>query len=229
MNRSAFLRGRSLLKNKDAHSSARVTGANIKLVVCRSGQAVFVAWNACFQKHAAVNRARNNSRQRGSAMVEMPLFLFVLFVIITFPIFNLVSVSMRMVFVRYACESAAREAASAPTYRTNRQSALCAVNRAREKVNEVCSTFSGIQLMNVDTSILSLPLNGGGSQESHAPLPNPDIETFIYQYRVRVQAKVEPLITYRGNFFGDVPGLTGPMIVSYKMERVCEKPEGLIE
>lgn len=225
-----FLRRESLPQNIGTSFVARNTGANIKLVVCKSGQTVSVAWNSRFGlQRTAVSRGRSCSRQRGSVIAELPFFLLVLFIVITFPLFNLVSVCTRMAFVRYACESAAREAAAAPTYRTNRQNTLCAFNTATEKVNEVCSKFSGIDLKKIDTSILSMPIAGGAPIESRSPLPNPNIEAFIYQYRVHVEAEVQPLITYKGNFLGDVPGLTGPILVSYQMERVCEKPEGLIE
>lgn len=167
---------------------------------------------------------------RGSVCAELPLVLLVLFVMIGFPLFDLAAIGLRFAFVRYACEVGARDAACAPTFVNNNHSALSATNTAKRTVQGICSKFMGIQLRNVETTVIGLPMIPEKMQfETNQPIVAPDISTYLYQYRVKVTAEIEPLITYNGNLFGKVPGLSAPLALTCRMERVCEKPEGLIQ
>jgi len=167
---------------------------------------------------------------RGSVCAELPLVLLVLFVMIGFPLFDLAAIGMRFAFVRYACDTAARDAACAPTFVSNNYTALSATNTAKRTVEKVCAQFMGIKNCHVETTVIGLPMIPDIPQfETNSPLTLNQLDTnsYLHQYRVKVSADIEPLITYNGNLFGTVPGLTAPMPLTCQMERVCEKPEGL--
>ncbi len=181
-------------------------------------------------KNKQASTTGKSSAQRGSVCAELPLVMLVLFVMIGFPLFDLAAIGLRFAFVKYACEVAARDAACSPTFVSNNFSALSATNTAKRTVEKVCSQFSGITLHQVETTVIGLPMIPQKTPfETTQPLTDTDTNTYLYQYRVKVSAEIEPLITYNGNLFGQVPGLTAPLSLTCRMERVCEKPEGLIK
>lgn len=173
-----------------------------------------------------------NREAHGLASIEFPLCLLILFVMVAFPLMDLITLGMRTGFVHYACERAAREATSAPTFVEDRFGVPSAQNSAKKAAEMVCSKFGGIELGEVTTTLVAAPMQWppGSSIETTEPLPDgAKTKEFLYQYRVDVHAKVDPLITYNGTLFGTIPGFTAPLPIICSSIRVCEKPEGLIK
>ena len=171
-------------------------------------------------------------RKNGSLSAEMPICLTITLVLVAFPFIDLLALSMRYSLLVAACTAAGRSAPSAPTFVANPQNSLSAVNAAQAATNKWCASFTGIKLVSVATVAqpISLLSAGGDLPEQATPFTPEQINTdrFLYQYKIKVKAEIEPLVVYNGSIFGSIPGFTGPLAVECSSQRVCEKPEGLI-
>ncbi len=168
---------------------------------------------------------------RGSFIVDLPSTLWVLLILITFPLLDLATVSLRYTFLVASARDAAHEAARAKSFLSNSSSSdLSSTNMAVQQANQTAAGFSGIQINNVNTSIVISNLATGTVSKQSTPLTQaPDTSQNLYLIEVVVAGQANPLIQYSGVFFGNIPGLTQPMNVTVASQEMCENPQGLTQ
>ncbi len=166
--------------------------------------------------------------KRGSMIAELPGVIWIIFFLLFFPFLDLASVCLRTYLLYQYTQQAALEAARAPSFRRPISPDLSAVQVAQRIVNSLQSSFSGIDVKNVDIRISWTDAQSGTLQTSSAPLTPPvDSSKSIYQIEVTTIADVEPFIPNIPEFIGRIPGLTAPMRLSVKAHEYCESPAGL--
>jgi hypothetical protein len=176
-------------------------------------------------------------RRRGTTIAELPLGLWIVFVGIGFPLFILATLTARFALFWEAAREAAQAACQAQTFYSNPPfpaTALSAVNAANSAANNVLSTFPGSSLTQpVQVWIVITPVTNRGSLIPSLYGPNMalsavDTDVNMYQVRVVLTGKVQPVVTLPIPYFGNIPGLTQAFPTTVAEERVFENPEGLI-
>ena len=178
-------------------------------------------------------RARTRGGYGGS-IAELPVVLFVLFIVLFFPMLNLTTATVRTWFLRSAVLDAAHNAAKACTYGTHLPAtdddAECfsAVELANNTLNKFVQSFTGVKVLNSSVYVVRQNIDAGGQTVyPPGPIPKADIKADENQYFIEVsmQGQAQPLITVP--FFGGVPGLGGPMPVNVTGRETFENVEGL--
>jgi hypothetical protein len=162
-------------------------------------------------------------REEGNSLVELPVLLFVVFVVLAFPLTGLATLSYRAALFFIATRSACVEASRARSF-TDAQTA------AQATVTSGCSAFNGVLLKNCQVSIVTRDVLTGAEHVSEAVLPADTIDTLkhVYFIRVATDARLSPLLPAEHTYLGlSIPGLTKQFNFSAASELFAERPIGL--
>jgi Flp pilus assembly protein TadG len=170
------------------------------------------------------NARKMRHRKSGSFIAETPAILWVLFILVVFPMVDAATVALRYTFVLTASREAAMAASRAKTYMVNSSlSDLSASNAASATAYNVGSQFTGIKVTDVDTRIVSTNLSTQATTRQETVLTTPaDTDNNLYSYETTITADVQPLVTLGSNVFGHLPGLTAPINVKVTSRKICE-------
>jgi hypothetical protein len=169
-------------------------------------------------------------KSNGNAIADMPAVLWVLFVLILFPLINLATVGLRYTFMLTTSREAAMSASRASTFYADASASdKSARNSAVAMANSTAGRFNGLVVTNTTTNLLVTDLSTNNVTRYSTPIPASSIDTVnnLYSYEVTVTGTVMPLVRYRGPVFGNISGLTGPMNVAITSQKMCENTQGL--
>ncbi len=174
-----------------------------------------------------------NRSQTGN-LSEVPFALFLLFILMAFPLFDLLGLATGTGVACLVAHQAASRAATHQRYDT----ALLAMNT--EATGLLASGFanfarmapvSGYNGSGADLYVVATNYRSGGTQSfgPNQPVQGAiDPSTWLYECNVRVKYQIGPLISLAGTpFIGNVPGLGKPAVVSFEANRAAEYPMGL--
>jgi Flp pilus assembly protein TadG len=169
--------------------------------------------------------------QKGNFISEFPAAIFIFLLAVLFPLIDLAVLFFGVSSVHSACRTATVAAARAQSFSSNTSpTKLSAVNLAKKIASE--SSTGGVSILPSDVQIkaFQVPILGGQAQEI-VPSPNLIISTndFTYQIRVTVTGRVSPLVMLSSSLFGQVQGLTIPMVVTATSTSNFENVNGLLE
>ncbi len=180
-------------------------------------------------------RRRVSKRRLGSAnSAEFGPAMIVLFLVILFPLINLISIATGASTIYFLTKESASKASNSTTY----ADALKAAEQAAVKIstsgfgkfaklNPVAGyNGSGIDLYVSDTNISSLTTN------SYGPNTPPPIavntNTNLYSYDVRATYDMGPFVNMGSvPFVADIPGVGKPARLSFLASSPAEHPEGI--
>jgi hypothetical protein len=166
--------------------------------------------------------------KRGSFIVEGPIALFLFLFFFVFPFMDLATITLRTTFLYAAVHNAAWEAARARSYQKSLPGFPSAIELANTVSQKVVSSFSGIKINSVKTTIITTNIQTLKETRQSAPLATPaDSSLNSYQVEVALTGSVDPLIIYNGGELGKIPGLTQPMVLTFTDRQYCENPQGL--
>jgi hypothetical protein len=176
---------------------------------------------------AKTNAARR--RSLGSALAEFGPAMFLTFIVLTIPVATFGTMAMRYAFLTNAARLAASAGSQCKTFLQDTSSSdPSAVTLANNVVNKSVGSFAGISVMKTTCYIAYTPLAGGSVTRNINPLSNPaDTSANAYNFEVRVDGQVQPLITSSTKFFGVIPGLTAPITTSVRAASFFENTQGL--
>jgi len=169
-------------------------------------------------------------RRKPSAttMIEAPIAMWLIFVFLFMPFLIMGSLALRTAFLYSAAKDGVHAAARAKTYAAGTEQKPAAVALAKIYAERTGKSFTGVDIVSVETAIVETSLTSGNKTIMPGPLTVPaDVSKNLYQLQVTVQANVEPLIRYQLPVFGDVPGLTAPMRLTAVASEMVENPDGL--
>lgn len=174
----------------------------------------------------SVKKGRNS---RGSSLSEIAPMVWVLFVLLTFPLLNLATIGLRYTFVVTASRDACAAAAQAKAFENDtRNGDVSAKHTAEAVARRELGSFNGIKYDNVTTSIVITDLKTKRLTRQTTKLDNPaDTSANLYNIEIVLAAQVNPLINYGTGLMPSVPGLSAPMKVAVVSERYCDYPQGL--
>jgi hypothetical protein len=168
-------------------------------------------------------------RRKGHSIAELGPALFMILIIMIFPLATLASLGIRYTFLFYAARNAVREASRCTQFSAN-QSAyqLSAVNRANQMMNTWAAGFNGLTGINTVTYIQVCNVGTGAMTTYFTPIPTGvpiDTTNNVYNIVCRVTGNVAPLFP-ASNWF-NIQGLTAPFPVQILCAAMAEKPSGL--
>lgn len=168
---------------------------------------------------------------RGGLVLELGPTLWLLFLMLVFPLLDLGTVAMRYTFLLGASRDAAEVACTAKTFLADFDAThQSAVNSAAARANANISAFKGVKLISVQTNIVTTNLTTKKVTTQSTPLTAPaDPSTNMYQIQVIVKAQAEPLIPYVDGLMPKIPGLSTPATFTVVSDEYCENTSGLVD
>ncbi len=161
-------------------------------------------------------------------MAELPLAMWILFVVLTIPMIDLATTSLRATFLVAATRDAAHWASRAETFQVPLGTNPSAQTAAPAQVANTVNSFTGVKVTNVTTNLISTNITTGKVTRQSTPLAQPaDTNTNTYAIEVIVTAKVDPLIKFNTGLFNNMPGLSAPTTVTCTAQEFAEYPQGL--
>jgi hypothetical protein len=171
-----------------------------------------------------------NRQCGGQSIAELPAVLWVLFLMLTFPLLNLATVGLRYTFCTLAVQEAATEAAMSKTfYADAAANDPSARNAADSAVRRVLARFTGLTRQNFTLRLVTTNLDSGMTTRQETPLAQPaDTNQNVYMMEPELVADVQPLVTMKLPGV-DIPGLTSPLRADITARKYCENPQGLTQ
>ncbi len=165
----------------------------------------------------------------GAFIAELPLVLWILFLLLAVPLLNLSTVGLRYGFFMNAAREAVHVASRAKSFQTDiSPDQKSAVHLAQQEAAFATSMFSEITLDTVTTNIVVTDLTTRVTTRRNTPLPQPaNTSVNLYQIETVLTGRVNPLITFNSGVLGAIPGLTVPVQVTAAARAFCENPDGL--
>jgi hypothetical protein len=182
---------------------------------------------------AVAIRRHGYRRASGNVVAEFPAALFLFLIFLLFPLIDLATITLRATTVYVAAFSAARAAGRAETFESDTFGGkLSAINIARQEVVRTKQAGAlGVTMSNPDVhvSIVGSPLQESlpAIRQQQKLSPNVSISDYLFQVEVTVVGRVEPLVKLNAGLFGNVPGLSAPLIITASFREFCEHPGGL--
>lgn len=161
-------------------------------------------------------------------MAELGPALFLILIIIIFPVATLGSLGLRYSFLIMTVRAAAKDAARCKQFQQDVNSyQISAKNASQQTVGRYLQTFRGITVSNNRTFIQIFNRNTQNITFSDVPLNTIDDTNNIYNIGVQLTAQVDPLFRNSPGKWGSIPGLTAPFPVTAVAAAVAENPSGL--
>ncbi len=170
-----------------------------------------------------------DGKAKAQTMAELPLVLWVIIIVFTVPLVDLVAFSIRYNYLLMASRDAVYTASRAKTFLQNVSAQdLSAVNSARVQANTTAAAFPEVTVNSVNTSIVVTKLSDGTVTRTTTPLSTPaDTSNYAYQLETTVNGTSNPLLQmYQGSGIA-IPGLNAPISVSITSRAFSECPQGL--
>lgn len=168
--------------------------------------------------------ARMLRNKKGAAVAELPLLLFVVFIVVALPLIGLATLAYRDAFFSWSVKDSCSKAAKSVSF-------TAAAALARSAIAQDCRSFSGIKITHCRTAIICRNLSTGAETESTTVLDPATINTHdnLYFFKLDVGGVINPLIQLNGclPFCSSIPGLTAPYPVEGACELFFERPFGL--
>jgi hypothetical protein len=166
---------------------------------------------------------------QGSMIAEMPVALWLLFVVFIIPFIDLTTVMLRYTFVVAASRDGVHAAAKAKSYMSDlTANDPSAMSLSDKFARRTAAAFTEIIINEVRTRIVVTNLSNGRVTVLEAPLTKPaDTAENLYQIETAVTAQINPLIPFETGFFEGIPGLSAPMLATVCSRELCENPQGL--
>jgi hypothetical protein len=168
---------------------------------------------------------RQTRKSAGSVIAEAPFVLYVFFVLVVFPLIDLISVFIRLTFIYTCTHQSCIWAARARTFLTSVNGDTTATALAQAGADAGVACFTGISL-SVTPQIIVTDLTTLKQTVYTTPLPQPaDISKNTYQIQVVGVGSAIPLMNIPLPV--SVPGLNAPLTMTVSDRQYFENPSGL--
>ena len=176
-----------------------------------------------------LTRCRRNLS--GSALAELAPALWIVFVVFTTPLTMYGSWGIRYCLLANAVQAAASAGSQCKSFSTNISSSdLSATNTANQSIQNAITSGSGITINQIHTYIIIHSLSGSTTTKQSVQLAQPANTTLnSYNFEVSIQAQVPPFWTGSSKYFGNIPGLTSPLVTTVRADSFFENTQGLTQ
>ncbi len=176
-------------------------------------------------------KTKQQSKQRssrGSSLLEVPVSLWMVFVVFFMPFLAMGSITLRATLLSLSVHDAIQAAAKARTFNADSADGKSAKTIAREVFEAHTKAFPGLNLSGFDLDIIQTNFTNGQITRSEDTLTAPaNTSTNVYQIEASAIATIEPLIPLNRNIVGSIQGLTEPINVNFTSRQMFENAQGL--
>jgi len=159
-------------------------------------------------------------------MAELPVVLWVLFVLIAFPLMDLACAFLRISFLYAGVHYASISAARTGSFSIPLDGHPSAQGEVLTKLGNITSGFSGLAVTNINTDIVIIRNDTMAVSKQAVPLTSPaDQGINTYQIEVTADCSADPLVPIPIPV--TVSGLNAPLTVRLSAKQYCENPQGL--
>ncbi len=162
----------------------------------------------------------------GSSLVELPFVLWIMFILVLFPLVDMTILGIRTLFVYGAAHNACISAARARSFATEVDGNPTAQELAQSGAAQAAAVVNGVHIATVTPNIIITNIQTGSQTTVPGPLKiTPDSSVNFYQIQVSVSGSVDPFLPVP--FPVSVPGLNAPAQISFSDNQYFENPVGL--
>ena len=198
-----------------------------------------------FSNQRQTNLFKYNRLNRAQSLAEFGPALWLMFMGILFPIFILTTISIRIALFHSAAYMSCRAAIQSKNFLNNSittygsgqtNTNYSSVNAARMTANNFQKSFSGINYNAYSSdcnlyivNIIHNQTNNTYTQivnSANTPLSTPS-NSGISEIRLVLKGTINPLLQMSSGFWGNIPGLTGPLTVIAIQQMMAENDNGL--
>lgn len=169
---------------------------------------------------------------RGNQIADLGPSLWIVFMILFFPLLTFGTLGLRYAFLSNAARMAASAGAQCSTFfaDANPPKDVSAVSIAKTIATQAANRFSGVSLSQINCYIVVCPMAGGSTTRQSTPLAKPaDTNTNSYNFQVVVTGQLSPLIPSKIKWFSQIPGLSAPIDTSASASVFFENTQGLTQ
>jgi hypothetical protein len=180
--------------------------------------------------------AIHRQRRATGSVAEVPWTLFVIFLLIAFPLINLISLSIAYGAVWYISFQCAQTAST----QTDFGSSLASMLKKSDEINVgglaqmlKLSPVDGYQACGTDLFVESVDYMDATKSQTFGPnkalAPPIDLTNRFYEISAATAYQVRPFIDLAAiPFISSVPGLGSPVTLNVRVKRCAEFPQGLV-
>lgn len=174
-------------------------------------------------------RRANINKTNAQAIAELPVVLWLLFLLLTIPLVDLTAFSLRYNYLLVISRDAAQAACRAKTFQTDVSSQeLSAGNTANAAAIAAAAAFPDVTVNSVNTRIVITNISSGVTTRQSVKLAQPaDVSANVYQIETVINGQTNPLLVVPQGYWSFIPGLTAPISVSVASRAYAEYPQGL--
>ncbi|MBK7838271.1 MAG: hypothetical protein IPP97_08505 [Candidatus Obscuribacter sp.] len=166
------------------------------------------------------------TRERGVVTAELPIVLWIVFIVLAFPLMDMATAVLRIAFLYAGVHFASISAARTGSFAAPLDGKRSATQESQAILNQVKNGFAGLSLQNVTTQIVITDNSKLTVTRQSAPLAVPaDSTVNTYQIEVVADCSAAPLFLIPIPFA--VAGLNTPLTVRLSARQYCENPQGL--
>ncbi|MBX9567367.1 MAG: hypothetical protein K2X77_00665 [Candidatus Obscuribacterales bacterium] len=183
---------------------------------------------ATTNKNSSENRRSGKRNSKGSSLLEIPVSLWMVFVVFFVPMLALGSITLRATLLSLSVHDAIQAAAKARTFNQSSADGKSAKQIASEVFRAHLQLFPVIASSEIDLDILQTNFTNQQITRSEDTLTSSaDTSRNVYQIEGTAIASIDPLIPFNSSIFGSIQGLTEPLNVSFSSRQMFENAQGL--
>lgn len=182
------------------------------------------------QHKQAINHPHFLLAQRESGyIVEYVLVIYVVVFLLALPAIDLCTVGLRSASLLAATRDAAYCACRAKSLVADVSSSdVSAAHVAQSVALADVASCTGVSVDSVNTYLLTTNVSTLVMTRQQSPLTQaPNTSLNVYQIEVVVAGRIRPLLLFNSSAFGNVPGLTQWIPLTFRSTQICEYPQGL--
>ncbi|MBX9688104.1 MAG: hypothetical protein K2X27_15460 [Candidatus Obscuribacterales bacterium] len=178
------------------------------------------------------NKLKNNTRGKrksnGNSIMELPAALWITLIVFFMPMMSLATITLRLSLLNMAVLEAVHSASKARSFEQSSNEGVSAVELANQTFAKFVNSFPGLGAGGVKLSILASSVNSGATTRFDNKLSQPaNSSAFVYQIEGNSSGAIEPVFPISGHLFGNIPGLSSPLKISFTAKEFVENPQGL--
>jgi hypothetical protein len=174
------------------------------------------------------SKSTTTRSRKGTSLAELPIVIWMIFVFLLMPMLSMATMTLRSALLNAIVQNAGAAAAKAKTFEVGTADKPSAKAIAKATMNDAIKVIPGLKVINVDAQIITTAVANGTPQRSSSKLTTPaDTNVNVYQIETQAKCQIDPLIKISPAICGDIPGVSGPLTVSYAARAMAENPNGL--
>lgn len=165
----------------------------------------------------------------GHSIVELPVVIWVILLVLFYPMINYATIAIRSCLVFNAAQTAALTASKARSFSTSTATDPSALQVVNDTVHEALDSCDGIKVNKVTTEIVITKMSDKTRTTQSTSLSTPpNTAQNTFQLQVTIDSSVSPFMLIDTQVFGNIAGMTAPYNLIVSQRHYVENTQGLM-